>query len=74
MAVRSIGEVGAENEGTIGGVGSPCVGVIVGFTQLAAAVDGEAGGDGAVGFLFDQHLAAEEYGFGLDTGTRDELE
>ena len=63
IAVRSIGEVGAEN----GGVWSPCVGVIVGFTRLAAAIDGEAGGDGAVGFLFDQHLAAEEYGFGLDT-------
>lgn len=74
MPVRSIGEVGAENEGAIGGVGSPCVGVIVGFTRLAAAIDNEAGGDGAVGFHFDQHLAAEECGFGLDTGTRNKLE
>ena len=50
------------------------VGVVVGFPRLAAVIDGEAGGDDAVGFPLDQHLAAEEYGFGLDTGTRDELE
>ena len=74
VAVRSIGEVRAENEGTVGCVGCPCVGVIVGFTQLAAAIDGEAGGYDAVGFLLDQHLAAEELGFGLDTGTRNEFE
>ena len=72
--MRSIGEVGAENEGTFGCVECPCVGAVVGFTRLAAAIDGEADGDDTVGFLLDQHLAAEEYDFGLDTGTRNEFE
>ena len=56
VTVCSIGEVGAEDEGTIGCVGDSCVGVVVGFTWLAATIDGEAGNDNAVGFLLDQHL------------------
>ena len=56
VTVCSIGEVGAEDEGTIGCVGGSCVCIVVGFTWLAATVDGEASSDNAVGFLLDQHL------------------
>ena len=57
VTVRGIGEVGAEDEGTVGCVGGSCVGVTVGFTRLAAAIDGKTGSDDAVGFLLDEHLA-----------------
>ena len=57
VTVRGIGEVSAEDEGTVGCVGGSCVGVTVGFTRLAAAIDGKTGSDDAVGFLLDEHLA-----------------
>ena len=70
----SIGEVGAEDEGAIGCIRGSCVGVVVGFTWLAATIDGEAGSDDAVGFLLDEHLTTEEDSFGFDTGAGNKLE
>ena len=48
-----VGEVGTENEGAVGGVRGSCVCVVVLLAGLAAAVDGSAGSNSAVGPLLN---------------------
>ena len=72
--MRGVGKVTAEDESAVGCIGGAGVRVVICFSWLADTVDGETGGDKSAGLLFDQHLAAEEDGFGLDTRPQDELE
>ena len=46
-----VGQVGLQNEGSIGCVGGACVGFVVGTTGLPAAVNCKSSGSESVGFL-----------------------
>ena len=71
--MTSIGQIDTEDEGAVGCVGGASICVVVRRSWLAAAVDGEACGDETVGFLFDEHLAAEKDCGRFNVGAGDEF-
>ena len=56
-----VGQVGLEDECSVGSVGGFCIGFIVGTTGLSAAVNCKSSGNEAVGLFLEEYLAAKEY-------------
>ena len=72
--MSGVGQVGLQNEGSIGCVGGACVGVVVGTTGLPAAVNCKSSGYESVRFLFKENLAAKEYCFLLNARAGDQFQ
>ena len=62
-----VGQVGLEDEYSVGGVGGSCIGFIVDTTGLSA-VNCKSSGYEAVGLFLEEYLAEKEYCLILNRG------